>query len=349
MFVAPRPNSADDPWFAVRLALATTLAYALGLWLRPTMPMIAPALTAGIVAGMRGRFDPLKAVGGPVTMAVVMSAMALLVSLLRDFPLVMIVVVGAIYTASYTLILRTGNPMGMLILVASALMSIMGMNSVPGMAYLRDVFIEGSAVALGVIPLVYAVLPPATREKAVEVYPVGSGGRFWLRGAIRGAVLLLLTGWLYTIVNESNMMMAVAAIFVMVFPTRERLWSEARQRIHATVLGGAVALAILAGATFNAHLPNLLALIFLGALLLAHRMVVGRQPPMVYQYALSAMVAVVGAALSAKAPIDTVLLRIGLTMGGAIAAAMLTGLLESVFLAPDAPPPPGAVALNGVQ
>ncbi len=182
------------------------------------------------------------------------------------------------------------------------------------------------------IPLVYVLLPPATRDKAVEVYPLGSGGRFWLRGAIRGAVLLLLTGWLYTVVNESNMMLAVAAIFVMVFPTRERLWSEARQRIHATVLGGVVALVILAAATFSAHLPNLMALIFLGALLLGHRMVVGRQPPMVYQYALSAMVAIVGAALSAKAPIDTVLLRISLTMGGAIVAAMLTSLLESLIL-----------------
>ena len=187
-------------------------------------------------------------------------------------------------------------------------------------------------MALGVIPLVYAVIRPATREKAVEVYPVGTGGQFWLRGAIRGAVLLLLTGWLYTIVNESNMMLAVAAIFVMVFPTRERLWSEARQRIHATVLGGAVALAILAAATLSAHLPNLLLIIFLGALLLAHRMVVGKQPPMVYQYALSAMVAVVGAALSAKAPVDTVLLRIALTMGGAIIAALLTGLLESILV-----------------
>ncbi len=338
MFVAPRPSAVDDPRFAVRLALATTIAYALGLWLRPTMPMIAPALTAGIVAGMRGRFDPLKAIGGPITMALMMSAMALLVSMLRDYPPVMIILIGAIYTASYTLILRTGNPMGMLILVASALMSIMGMNSVPGMSYLRDVFIEGSAVALGVIPLVYALLPPATREKAVEVYPVGSGGHFWLRGAIRGAVLLLLTGWLYTVVNESNMMLAVAAIFVMVFPTRERLWSEARQRIHATLLGGVVALVILAAATFNAHLPNLLALIFLASLLLGHRMVVGREPPMVYQYALSAIVAIVGAALSAKAPIDTVLLRIALTMGGAITAAGLTGLLESLFIKPEAPP-----------
>ena len=339
MYVAPRPRAEDDPLFAVRLAAATALAYAVALWLRPAMPMIAPALTAGIIAAMRGRFDPIKAFGGPITMAVMMWMMALLVNLLRPYPAALILVMGVIYTLSYTLILRTGNPLGMLVLVASALMSIMGLNSVPGMDFLRDVFIEGSAVALCLIPLLYALLPPATREPAVEVYPVGTGSHYFLRGTIRGVVLLLLTYWLYTVVDQSNMMLAVAAIFVMVFPTRERLWEEARQRIHATVLGGALALTILAAATLSAHLLNLLLLVFLGALLCGHRMMIGRQPPMVYQYALSSMVAIVGAALSAKAPLETTLLRIVLTMGGAVSAALLTNLLEALLVDTQALPP----------
>jgi predicted TIM-barrel enzyme len=66
---------------------------------------------------------------------------------------------------------------------------------------------------------------------------------------------------------------------------------------------------------------------------------------MVYQYALSAMVAVVGAALSAKAPVDTVLLRIGLTMGGAIIAALLTSLLEAVLVKPESASPSLAQAM----
>lgn len=176
----------------------------------------------------------------------------------------------------------------------------------------------------------------------LEVYPVGSGARFFLRGAIRGGVLLLLTYWLYTVVDESNMMLAVAAIFVMVFPTRERRWSEARQRIVATLLGGAVALAVLAAASVSAHLLNVLLLVFLGALFLADRMATGRHPPMVYQVALSAMIAIVGATLSAKAPLDTVLLRIALTMGGAISAALLTGLLEALIVDAEAMPRPAA-------
>lgn len=340
MYVAPRPRVEDDPLFAVRLAAATALAYAVALWLRPSMPMIAPALTAVIAAGMRGRFDATKAIGGPVTMALAMWLMAFVVALLRPFPAALVLVVGVIYTLSYTMILRSGNPLGMLILVASALMSIMGLNSVPGMQFLRDAFVEGAAVALCVVPLLYALLPAVTREPVLEVYPVGSGARFFLRGAIRGGVLL--TYWLYTVVDESNMMLAVAAIFVMVFPTRERRWSEARQRIVATLLGGAVALAVLAAASVSAHLLNVLLLVFLGALFLADRMVTGRHPPMVYQFALSAMIAIVGATLSAKAPLDTVLLRIALTMGGAISAALLTGLLEALIVDAEAMPRPAA-------
>ncbi|MEO8122526.1 MAG: FUSC family protein, partial [Burkholderiales bacterium] len=140
----------------------------------------------------------------------------------------------------------------------------------------------------------------------------------------------------------SNMMLAVAAIFVMVFPTRARLWDEARQRIVATLMGGALALAILGVATFSAHVVNLLILVFLTALFLGDRMVVGRQPPMVYQYALSSMVAIVGAALSAKAPLETTLLRVVLTMTGAVAAALLTGLLESLLVEAEALPLPAA-------
>ncbi len=43
MYGAPRPRTEDDPLFAVRLAAATALAYGIALWLRPAMPMIAPA------------------------------------------------------------------------------------------------------------------------------------------------------------------------------------------------------------------------------------------------------------------------------------------------------------------
>ncbi len=332
MYITPRPLASDDPLFAARLAAATALAFGLALWLRPSMPMIAPALTAGLIAGMRGRFDAGKAIGGPITMALAMAVMAWLVQLLRPFPAVLVVVIGLIYTLSYTAILRTGNPLGMLVLVAASLMSIMGMNSVPGMLFLRDVFAEGAAVALCLIPLLYWLLPPATRQAAVQVYPPGRGGRFLLRGAIRGGVLLLLTGWLYTVVPESNMMLSMAAVFVMVFPSRAQRWAEARERIRATVLGGGMALLLLATLSLSAHAVNLVLLVALGGLLLGHRMVFGRQAPMVYQYALSAMVAIVGAALTAKAPLDTTVLRIVLTLGGAVSASLLTGLLESVVL-----------------
>jgi hypothetical protein len=45
-------------------------------------------------------------------------------------------------------------------------------------------------------------LPAVTREPVLEVYPVGSGARFFLRGAIRGGVLL--TYRLYTVVDTEH-------------------------------------------------------------------------------------------------------------------------------------------------
>lgn len=342
MYVAPRPRAEDDPLFAVRLAAAAVLAYGAALFVQPAMPMIAPALTVGIIAGMRGAFDAKKAIGGPVAMAAIMSLMALVIALLRPYPAALILVVGSIYTFSYTLILRTGNPIGMLILIAAALMSIMGMNSIAGMTFVRDVFVEGAAVALCVIPLLYAVLPPAARKPVLEIYPVGAGGRFLKRGTIRGGVLLLLTYWLYTVIDQSNLIMAVAAIFVMVFPTRGQMWAEARERIFATVLGGALALMILAGATATAHLINLLLMVLLASLFLGDRMMHGRRPPMVYQFALSAMIAIVGAALTTRGPFESTMLRLSLTMLGAIAAALLTGLIEALILGEPDPDKPVA-------
>lgn len=332
MFVAPRPRAEDDPLFAVRLAIGAVLAFIAAMVLRPSMPMLAPALTVGIMGGMRLAFDPKKAVGGPVAMAVIMSLMAFLVEMLRPFPMALVFGVGAIYTVSYAWILRSGHPLGMLVLVATALMSIMGFSSIDGMIFVRDAFVEGAGVTLCVVRLLYVLLPPAASERAVEHYPAGLGGRFLLRGAIRGGVLLLLTFWLYTVADRSNLMLAVAAIFVMVFPTRAQQWAEARERIFSTVLGGAMALVVLGSATLTAHLINVMLMVLLASLVLGDRMLHGRQPPMVYQFALSSMIAVVGAALTTGAPLDTTVLRIVLTMAGTVVAALLTSLIEDILL-----------------
>jgi phage shock protein PspC (stress-responsive transcriptional regulator) len=81
-----------------------------------------------------------------------------------------------------------------------------------------------------------------------------------------------------------------------------------------------------------AHFPVLLILVFLGGLFIASRMIDGYYPPMVYQFAFSAMISLVAGGLSTQAPVDATILRIILTLFGAIAAAFMTVLLEQIFI-----------------
>ncbi|PAU76778.1 FUSC family protein [Halomonas salipaludis] len=332
MYVAPGPRVEDDPLFAFRLATAAVIGLLVALLLQSSLPMVIPVLMVGLMGGMRRAFDPRKAIGGPLAMIVIMSLYAALVSLTRPMPAVLILLVGINSVLAYYLILRTGSPIGMLLLIGIVLMSVMGMSSPLAMEVVRDAFIEAGLVALVVIPVLYALLPPASKERFVEDHRPASEGHHGMRALIRGCVLLLLVLWLYTVVDESSLMLALAAVFVLVFPTRERLFAEAWQRTFATLVGGGLALLILGIATLVAHLPILLLLIFLAGLFLASRMMRGRHPPMVYQFAFSVTIALVVGSLTTQAPLDAMVSRVTLTLTGALVAAFLTSLLELLIL-----------------
>lgn len=332
MYVAPRPKAEDDPLFAVRLALGVVFGLLAAILLQAQMPMLIPALTMGLMAGIRKGFDVRKAIGGPLAMIAIVILMSSLVSLTRPLPAILIVLIMACSSLTYYLILRTGNPLGMLVLIVTVLMSVMGMHSLSIMNIMRDGMIQASLVALIISPVLYALLPPRAKSPLVEVHTPAPGNQHGLQALIRGSILLMLIFWLYTVVDKSSVMLAVAAVFVLVFPTREQRFAEARERCFATVLGGALALLIVGVSAVIAHLGLLLVFMFLGALFLANRMIYGRHPPMVYQFALSVMITVVVSSLTTRAPVEMIFTRIILTLIGAMSAAFLTSLLESLLL-----------------
>ena len=81
----------------------------------------------------------------------------------------------------------------------------------------------------------------------------------------------------------------------------------------------------------NLGIPLLL-LVMLAGLYFGSRMMHGRQPPMVYQFAFSAAVVLVSSSLTTSEPGYAVLTRVVLTLGGAVAAALLTALLEKLLI-----------------
>ncbi len=332
MYVAPRPKAINDPLFAVRLAFACAIALLVSIVIQSQMPMLVPALTVGLMAGMRKAFDMKKALGGPVALIVIISLFYYLMSLLHGMPVLAVLVVFIIATLSYLVILKTGNPIGMLLLVSITLMSVMGAKSLPAMLVIKDSFIEGALTALVVIPILYWWLPTVAKTPLIENYTPDQHGYHFQRAVIRSCVMLLLLAWLYTVLDTRNMILVMAAVFSLVFPTKEHQFDEAKERSLATVLGGALALTVLGLTNWMGHLSILITLMFLVALFLGDRMMNGRYPPMVYQFALSVMIALTVGALTNQEPVSATFLRITLTLIGAVGAAYLSALLETLFL-----------------
>ena len=112
----------------------------------------------------------------------------------------------------------------------------------------------------------------------------------------------------------------------------QRSLEEARQRMVATLLGAAMALLLLFCFTIVGNLSVMVLLLFLAGLYFGTRMMTGREPPMVYQFGFSAMLALVGGSLTSSEPGYAVLTRVVLTLAGAMAAVLLTALLEALFV-----------------
>lgn len=329
MYVTPRPSVADDPLYAVRLAMVGMLSYAAIPLLDPALPPIIAALPVGLIGGQRKAFSLAKAIGGPVAMIVLSYLMTGVVEWLRPMPLVYVGAMWLTYFAGFLMILTTGAQVGMLIIVIAVLMSVMGMNGSATVEAMRDGFVLAALVALVLGPLVYLLFPVGTRESHVDE-PVPGSGNVATGAAIRATVLLGLSFWLYSVMQPSDMMMAVIAAMVLVFPTRRAVWSEASQRIRATFYGSFMGLIVLWLFTLAQHLPILLGLIFLSGLWLGSRMFDGRHPSNVYQYALSVALALIAGALSTQDAGYAVFTRIVLTLAGAFGAAFAVALLDAL-------------------
>lgn len=329
MYVTPRPSADDDPFYAVRLGLTGMLSFAAVPLLDPALPPIIAALPVGLIAAQRKAFSPGKAIGGPVAMIVLVYAMTWLIELLRPMPLVYVGAMWLAYFAGFRMILQSGAPAGMLIIIVAVLLSVMGMNGNATVETLRDGFVQASLVALVLAPLVYFLLPARTTEQHVD-NPVPAQGNVALGAAIRASVLLGMSFWLYAVMQPSDMMMAVIAAMVLVFPTRRAVFFEATQRVRATFYGAAMALPVLWLFTLSPHLLILLGLIFLGGLWLGCGMLNGPHPSNVYQYALSVALALIAGALSTQDAGYATFTRIVLTLAGALAAAFAVALLDAL-------------------
>ncbi|QYX56325.1 FUSC family protein [Roseovarius sp. SCSIO 43702] len=327
MYVPPRPSVADDPHYGIRLGLTGALSFGAVALLDPAMPTVMAALPVGLIAGQRKAFAPVRVIAAPVMVCVMAALMAWFVNVFQPLPVVYAGTMWLVYFLGFGMILGTGAPFGMLLVIMAVLFSVVGMSGSAAVAVLRDAFFATSLVALVVIPLAYALVPARTREMQVDT-PVPPGGDAVMGAAIRASVLLALSFWLYAVMPPSDMMLAIMAAMVLVFPTRRAVFFEARQRMRATLYGSALAVAVVAVYPLSPKLPILLGLVFLAGLWVGTKVLHDPRPHMAYQNAYPAALALIAGALSTQDLGQAVVSRVLLTLAGAFTAAYLVAILD---------------------
>ncbi|WP_421760332.1 hypothetical protein [Devosia sp.] len=304
----------------------------LAAFMRSPLPMIYPAMMFSLIAGNRGAFNPTRVFAAPIAFGGTIWLMSGIVVLLQPIPAALVLVIGTIYFLAFYLIQKTGNPMGILIIVAGVLMSVMGLGSYPAMNFLRAELTKAALCSAVVIPILYTLLPPTTAELKVDKPEPAVGYGWGTRAAIRTGVLLCYSVFLYTFIDFSNMMLAVAGMFVLAHSTRRSIWAETGQRMFSVFLGGTIGLSILTIMTVAGHLSVLMCLVFLGTYFLGHKMMTGRLPPMAYQDATSVMLSLVFSALATAEPTFAFVQRAGLTIAGTLVAALVVSILDILFV-----------------
>lgn len=335
MYIAPRPTFEDDPLFAVRLAIVPIVSFAIGMMVQSPMAMLYPTLAVSLVAGHRKALSITRALAAPIMLGGMIWVMSFFVELFMGLPGLLLGFAALICFVGFFLIQKTGNSMGMLLIVSILMMTIMGTSSYVSMTYLRAEMFKAAMTAALLTPIAYAVLRPRATTEFVEVHTPVRDTLIAKRALIRTAVLMAFTGLLVTVVDSSNMLLAIGAMFAIIYPYTDQVWQEVRERTVSTLGGGIMALVLLALLGISAHIMVLFGVTALMLLWLGHKMMLGRMSPMTYQYAGSVMVSIAGSALMSSEPSFAFFQRLVLTLIGGVGAAIAVAVLETLLLKPS--------------
>ena len=331
MYIAPNPRAEDDPWFAVRLACMPIIGLLVGTVLMSPMLTIFPTILTSLMAGNRKAFNPGKVFGAPIALGGGLWVMSGIVALTYQSPPLLIATTGLFYFLGFLLIQKTGSPMGMLLIVCTALTAVMGNGTYQAMQLLRDEMSKALLCYALVAPILFMIFPPKTRDMQVDEYIPSPPEGLLIRTLNRSLVLLGVTVLLYTLIPFNNVVLIIGGMYVLVQSAVTEMAREAYRRVRAALSGGVLALLILSAMEISGHLSTLMFLIFLVVLALGHLMLYGPRRAITYQDAATIMISIVGTSLTSSDPDFAFIQRVGLTLAGVSAGMLLIVFLDNLF------------------
>lgn len=331
MYITPNPRAEDDPWFAVRLACMPVIGLMIGVVLMSPMLILYPIMMTSLMAGNRKAFNPGKVFGAPIALIAGLWVMSGVVALTYQSPPLLIATTGVLYFLGFFLIQKTGSPMGMLLIICTALTAVMGNGTYQAMQLLRDEMSKALLCYAVVAPVLYMLFPPKAREAHVDDYTPSPDEGLFIRSLNRTFVLLCVTVLLYTLIPFNNVVLIIGGMYVLVQSAVSEIAREAYQRVRSALSGGAIAMLILGAMQISGHLTTLAFLLFLAVLVLGHMMLYGPRRAMSYQDAATIMISIVGTSLTTSDPNFAYIQRVALTLGGTTGGMLLIVFLDNLF------------------
>ncbi|MCO6416548.1 hypothetical protein JYK14_10280 [Siccirubricoccus sp. KC 17139] len=337
MAAAPRPSPTDDPWFGLRCALGIMVALALIEPLGVNPGMILPTMLVSLLCGQRGPYSPVKSIVTAIMLVGLIWLIFGLCVLTQGMPGVQFVTLLLVCYGALYLLMRTGNQLGVMVLVFTSMVGVLFGSSRAAAEAMRDAFTITAIVSAILIPLLNLLMPPRADAASPPPPPPPELERPGFHALLRLVVLAPVLLAFLAGAPTSRLIFLILVALVLAYPTRQAGRTEGRERTISTLQGGFAGVSVLVLFTLQAQFPVLLLLTLLTALWFTGRMVSGPGTANTYQLALSVVVVIVSGATVDTHPLETAMTRLALTISGAAFGLAALSLLEKAFGQADAP------------
>jgi hypothetical protein len=288
-------------------------------------------MLVSLLCGQRGPYSPMKSIITAVMLVVLIWLIFGLCVLTQGMPGVQFVALLLVCYGALYLLMRTGNQLGVMVLLFTAIVGVLFGSSRAAAEAMRDAFTITAIVSAVLIPLLNLLMPPRVGVAAPPPPPPPELARPAFHALLRLAVLAPVLLAFLAGAPTSGLIFLVLVALVLAYPTRQARHTEGWERSISTLQGGLAGVSILVLFTFQAQFPVLLLLVLLAALWFTGRMVSGRGTANTYQLALSVVVVIVSGATVDTHPMETAMTRLALTVTGAAFGLAALSLLEHAF------------------
>lgn len=338
----PRVDPNDDPYLALRTALAVLLTMVLAEPFGITQPMLPVVMCMSIMSNQRGALNP-RTYAGPIAMAVVGFVCSWIAAVTVSEPLAFTLINCLFAVAGLALMLFRGSRGGMMFTVFPLMMGMSAIYSDYALAMMRDSMVWGGVIMFIAVYATNKLFPPTTKVMHVEMVTPLRSTQMLRHLLIRSAVYLPMMIWLLSTGDMNLLSVVIMMVFICGQPRRGLQRNQAVDRGGGTIVGALLTVGVL----FIYHLiPETWILILLVTVMtyyLIDKMTTGKQRPLIYQYTCSAaIVMILGATQGARDAMEVVVQRVVMTSGSMLGAIIVIAILEAIFLHPEEelPSPP---------